>query len=198
MLLLHLVAWGVPLAIGVAVVHANMREQGGMIGIIGSFNRVLTESQYSHGWPADYFVRKETTTKISFPKQESTTKSSSTFHYFGLICNVVVGLFLLATTGFVFLPLLWKRKLFQIKLETLFILTATAAVLCVVYRESYVIDSLLREFAVTSILWLPPYLKIPLGFGICCAIYTGIWIVYRLATALVKLLLKRRVVVQGE
>ena len=44
----------------------------------------------------------------------------------------------------------------------------------------------------------PLYLQIPISLGIGCAFYWSIWLVLRLVSALVRILVKRRAVAQSE
>ena len=200
MLLLHLVAWGVVLAVGVAVVAANVREE------LTSIESLLDERDHRvisySGWPICCLEYDIPSMFVLEPQARH-----STLHPIRLICNIVVGLLVIATTFFVFVFPLWRhRKLFKVKLESLFILTATVAVICALYRETYAIEYVYTGLTLDGYYPLVVflffrfllYLQIPLGIGIGCAIYMGIWIVLRLVTALVKILVKRRVVAQSE
>ena len=200
MLLLHLIAWGVVLAVGVAFIFAN--EQG-----VGSSNTDWepsdrdnsftspTLSSIYNGWPIFCRWRKV---------EGITIETESNLHPIPLFFNVVVGLFIVAATFFVFVFPLWrKQKLFQVKLESLFILTATVAVLCAVYRmkesmSDYFLPVLLGSSVSRFVYMFPLSLQIPLGLGIGCTIFMGIWIALRLVSALVKILVKRRVATQSE
>lgn len=197
MLLLHLVAWGAVLAVGFAFVFVNWQDETlGNLATVTSAGGICTYTKY--GWPSWYLeCESRQDMRIGAP-----IENDSTFHPFLLICDVVVGMVFVAATFFVFVFPFWShKKLFQIKLESFFILTATVAVLCAAFRlaEPYSPYHLTVNRPTNFFVYnLPLYLQIPLGLGVGCTIYWLIWIVLRLVTALVRLLVKRRVVTQSE
>lgn len=186
MLLVHLVAWGVTLAVGVAFIAANMREESLLTKQPVLFNGKAVEFVY-YGWPVFFGEGIKGV-------WGNTGYRDFILHPIPLIFNIVEGLLFVAVTFFVFVfPLLRKRKPFQVKLESLFILTATVAVLCAIYR----LPTSIAPFAFSDptsdvplsprfFYDLPIYLQIPLGLGVGCSIYLSIWIAVRLVTTLVR------------
>jgi len=151
------------------------------------------------GWPIFY--------SESMPPSDAHSKlRESTKYPIPRVLNVVVGLLIVASTFFVFVFPLWRqRKLFQVKLESLFIFTATVAILCALYRmadpiypPALIFDISQHDPATRFFYMFPLYLQIPLGLGIGCTIYWCIWLAVRLVSALVRILVKRRAVVQSE
>jgi len=182
--LLHLVAWGVTLAVGAGFVFANVP--------MTSFHKYVLDSEdvfgdgiityFFCGWPNDY-------REYDFT---SSLGIVSTFHPVPLFFNVLVGMLIVAATFFVFVFPLWRRQnLFQVKLESLFIFTATIAILCALYRMAnpihppmLIFDISQHDPATRFVYMSPLYLQIPLGLGIGCTIYMGIWLPLRFITAL--------------
>ena len=193
MLLLHLVAWGVVLAVGIAFVSANRRDGMKISTSLG----IRKTSAIFYGWPICCLEYRRWSV--------ANTKTPLTVSPVPLICNVVVGLLIVAAAIVVFVLPLWRRKPFQIKLGSLFILTATVAIFCNLFRAPISIRQFVffdppPYFLISppSFFTFPLYLQIPLGIGIGCAIYMGIWVVLRLVTALVRILVKRQPVAQSE
>ena len=151
-----------------------------------------------YGWPILCLEYREI-----LVKQPPETNFS--IHPILLIFNCVAGLFIVASTFFVFVFPLLSRKPFQVKLISLFILTSSVAFFFALYRVPFPIHPFVfigvpygypnppRFFYV-----YPLYLQIPLGIGIGCTIYMGLWLALRLVSALVKILVKRRAVAQSE
>jgi len=188
--MLHFIAWVVTLAVGVAYVSANWHDQGPSLFWESGRAGFMFSSVHLHGWPIIYFERHVSEVTHLF-NGVTTTDIQSTYSSTGLICDVATGLLIIAATGFVFWRLLWRRRNpFQVRLQSLFILTTIVALFCVGYRESSAIYTLF--------VWFPLYIQIPLGIGIGCTIFMSLWLAVRLVSALVKRLSKRRLATQIE
>ena len=207
MLPLHLVAWLVIVLVGMSVVLANvvgdsiMREtmlDPSDFFLVEGMEVGFGDYVVYYGWPIFCREWKET---LSLTSRET----ESFLHPILLLLNIVADLLIVISTFFVFVFPLWRRKPFQVKLESFFILTASVAVFFALYRVPFPIDPFGVFDAPSSILLsprffyeFPLYLQIPLGLGIGCAIYCCIWLALRLVSALVRIPVKRRVVSQSE